>query len=108
MRFNVSRTPQGVVAHLREGLEISSIAQDRDHLLDLMAPGSVLRLDLEGIADIDTAGVQLLLALSKESTAKGGALELANANEAVRSAFALLGLGHRLQEPEVGGVAHGS
>jgi len=106
MRFNVSRTPQGVVAHLREGLEISSIAQDRDHLLDLMAPGSVLRLDLEGIADIDTAGVQLLLALSKESTAKGGALELAN--EAVRSAFALLGLGHRLQEPEVGGVAHGS
>ena len=108
MRFNVARTPRGVTAHLREGLDISSISIDREHLAGIVSPGGSVEIDLDGLTEIDCSGVQLLLAVRKEAVAKGGACRFIRPGEAARTAFSMLGLGHLLEEPEVGGTNHGS
>ena len=109
MHFNVSRIQDMVKAQLREELNISSVAEDRDHLVQLLSPDGELELDLGGVTEIDTAGVQLLVALRKEAERMGCVCHLAGSDEAVREAFGTLGLGHLLDEPLVGtGVPHGS
>lgn len=109
MHFNVSRTPHGVKAHLREELNIASVAEDRDHLVQLLEPSGELELDLQGLTEIDTAGVQLLVALRKEADSMGCACRLSGSGESVLETFGSLGLGHVLEEPVVGtGVRHGS
>ena len=109
MHFNVSRIPNGMKAHLREELNIASVAEDRDHLVQLLQPDGELELDLEGLTEIDTAGVQLLVALRKEANSIGCALHLAGSGGNVQESFGMLGLSHFLDEPLVGtGVHHGS
>jgi anti-sigma B factor antagonist len=109
MHYNIARLPNGVKAHLREELNIASVAEDRDHLVSLLQPSGELELDLGGVTEIDTAGVQLLVALRKEAESMGCVCHLAGSDEAVREAFGTLGLGHLLDEPLVGkGVTHGS
>jgi len=109
MHFEVSRIPNGVKARLREELNISSVAEDRDHLVKLLQPSGELELDLEGLTEIDTAGVQLLVALRREADRIGCVCHLAGSDETVREAFGTLGLGHLLDEPLVGkGVPRGS
>lgn len=109
MHFNVSRLPNGLKAHLREELNIASVAEDRDHLVQLLQPGREVDLDLGGLTEIDTAGVQLLVALRKEADAMGCACRIAGSGENVLEAFGSLGLGHLLEEPLVGtGARHGS
>lgn len=109
MRYNVSRTSSGVRAQLREELDISSVSEDRDHLVQLLSPDGRMELDLAGVTEIDAAGIQLLAALRKEAKDMGCACLLSGANEGVRGAFELLGLGHLLEESQVGKEAlHGS
>lgn len=109
MHFNVSRIPNGVRARLRDELSIASIAEDRIHLVQLLQPASVLELHLEGLTEIDTAGVQLLVAMRKEAAGIGCTCRLSESGERVMDAFGRLGLAHHLQEPLVGtGGLHGS
>lgn len=57
----------------------------------LAAPGA-LELDLTGVAAIDTAGLQLLLAAQRSATAQGRQLGLGAPSEAVRDSLALCAL----------------
>lgn len=94
---------------MREELNIASVAEDRDRLVQLLKPDCELELDLGGLTEIDTAGIQLLVALRREAEGIGCACHLAGSDETVREAFGSLGLGHLLDEPLVGkGVPHGS
>ena len=109
MHLDVKHLPNGTRALLREELTIASVSEDRDRLVQLLQPDGEVELDLEGVTEIDTAGVQLLVALRKEAEAMGCACHIAGSGESVLDAFGRLGLGGHLKEPLVGtGVRRGS
>lgn len=81
-------------------LTIAVAAEQRSRLLSLLeaspAATGALQLDLSGVTDIDSAGVQLLLATQRSLAARGRALQLQAPSAAVRDALATFGLGAAL------------
>lgn len=74
-------------------LTIGQAAASRDQLVDaLCATRGDLALDLSGVTDVDSAGVQLLLALRRSVGARGGSLQLHAPSAVVRDALAVFGL----------------
>ncbi|WP_018150993.1 STAS domain-containing protein [Leeia oryzae] len=57
-------------------MTIFTAASIKEKLAALLSASSRLEIDLSGVNEIDTAGVQLLLATKKECQAKGGDLTL--------------------------------
>lgn len=85
-------------------LTIAQAAAWRDALVDaLCATEGDLALDLSGVTDIDSAGVQLLLATRRSLAERGAALQLRTPSADVRAALAVLGLDADLNAV---GVAH--
>ena len=83
-------------------------AELRDALLAVMAPGaSDVTIDLHDVSDIDSAGVQLLMAARCAALASGAALTLADASEPVRDVLQLFDLAAFFGEalPPAGGRA---
>lgn len=74
-------------------MTIAHAATHRERLLEILAgqPGD-LRLDLGGVSDIDSSGVQLLLATRLSLQQQGLALRLAPCSSAVREALSTFGL----------------
>ena len=74
-------------------MTIAHAATHREHLLAMLAnqPGD-LRLDLGSVSDIDSSGVQLLLATRLSLQQQGLALRLAPCSSAVREALSTFGL----------------
>ncbi len=70
-------------------------AATREQLLEALrghgAQGDVV-LDLSGVTDFDSSGVQLLLALRHSLLARGNALQLQAPSASVRDALAIFGL----------------
>jgi len=61
-------------------------------LLDALAEGPAsIQLDLSGVSEFDTAGLQLLVLARRELLAKGRSLRLAATSEIVREALTLCG-----------------
>jgi anti-sigma B factor antagonist len=73
-------------------LTIYRVAELKEQLLAIVAAAPDPSVDLSQVAEIDTAGVQLLLLAQREARARGGELHLRCASPAVRDAFQLLGL----------------
>ena len=74
-------------------LTIAFASQWREALLDALATSKGdLRVDLAGVSDFDSSGVQLLLASTRSLAARGHALVITQAADAVRDALATFGL----------------
>jgi anti-sigma B factor antagonist len=77
-------------------LTIQAAAAAKDQLLAAARLGEPelgeLQLDLSGVTELDTAGLQLLLLLRRELAAEGRTLVLARPSDAVSGALALGGL----------------
>jgi anti-anti-sigma factor len=74
-------------------LTIAQAATAREALLQALRDGTgELALDLCGVIDFDSAGVQLLLATRRSLQAQGRALVLHQPSAAVRDALQCLGL----------------
>ena len=82
----------GACLRLEPELTIYSAARVREALLAHLHAGSALSLDLADVCEIDSAGVQLLIAARRDADAGGVALQLRGHSAAVHDAFALLGL----------------
>jgi len=82
---------------LEGGLSVVEAAQQREHLLALLEsqPGD-LDLDLGQIEEVDTAGVQLLLATARSLRERGHQLRLVQVSGAVQQALRTYGLGPQL------------
>jgi anti-anti-sigma factor len=63
---------------------------------DWEADGAALELDLSGVTEIDTAGVQLLLLAQREVDHRGGTFRLVQPAQPVLDALALAGLNGKL------------
>lgn len=93
MSTAIPEAPAGPERALGPELTIAQAAAWRDQLLEWLADGrSVLRLELGGVSDLDSAGVQLLLATRRSLAERGGRLELATASSTVRDALRVFGL----------------
>jgi ABC-type transporter Mla MlaB component len=92
-------TPPGTPAELHGDLTIQ-VATDRKFeligLVDGCAPGSPCVVDVSQIIDVDSAGVQLLIALRRSLAAQGSRLELAGTRGALAQALATYRLDHQL------------
>jgi anti-anti-sigma factor len=73
-------------------LGIFTAAAVREQLLDSLAAGADVEVDLSRVAEIDSAGVQLMLAAHKEAAAQGKRLRFVACSPAVREIVALCGL----------------
>lgn len=60
-----------------------------------------LEIDLRHVTEIDTAGLQLLLALKREAVAEGKSVTLTMHSEAVVDVFELLNVAHEFGDPLV-------
>src|SRR5690606_5836325 len=67
-------------------------ADIKSPLLDILAGLEQCALDLSGVSEIDTAGVQLLLLMQREAGLRGCDLRLVNHSEPVREVLQLLNL----------------
>lgn len=86
--------------HLGPELTIAYAAACRDSMLQaLAAQPDGLTLDLSGVTDFDSAGVQLLLATASSLQARGQTLHLAGASTAVEQGLAVFGLQALLHPP---------
>lgn len=62
---------------------IYTVADWRVRLLEVLAPGGDVHLDLSGVSEIDSAGLQLLIAAHNQAVAGGHRLALIPADGAV-------------------------
>lgn len=79
------------ITHVQAGgdLTVHSIREVAPALIEVARSGRRVQIDLQGVARIDTAGVQLLLLLCREARQSSGELSFAHASEAVRSLLTL-------------------
>ncbi len=77
---------------LRGELDIYAAATVRQRLLPLLAEHPLIELQLAEVSEIDTAGVQILLAAKLMSQRAGHTLRLAGHSPAVVAALELCGL----------------
>ncbi len=61
-------------------------------LAALPTDGTVARLDLSQVSEIDAAGLQLLMAATREVLSRGTTLQIVAASQAVRETFELFRL----------------
>lgn len=89
------------VATLRLPAEttIYAAAALKEALLESLARTESLELDLSGVEEFDSAGLQLLLLTRREAAAAGKRLRLIEPSAPVRGVLTLLGLDEALSAP---------
>jgi len=92
--MNIGEARQGTAACLAvEGeMTIYRAAELWPALLEAVRTLDAPVLDLSGVAEFDSAGLQLLLAARREARQRGKALPITAASPAVQEVFALLGM----------------
>jgi anti-anti-sigma regulatory factor len=80
------------LVQLDPGLEIKDVEGVHKRLLAALQPGLVLNIDMSRVTTVDTAGVQLLLALRGEAESRGVVIEVIGESAAFNQALAVLGL----------------
>jgi anti-sigma B factor antagonist len=91
MYVNITKSQGTVKAKLHDALDVAEVAESRDHLLQILEAGDSIRLDFSSLTEIDTAGVQLALALRKEAVALGKDCRFVHPSPPVEEVFRLLG-----------------
>lgn len=80
-------------------LTIYTAANVQQQLLAALNTGRPLDLDLGGVAELDSAGIQQLLALVRECEALARPLRVVGASDCVREVVGLMGVDARLALP---------
>ncbi|MBR9827627.1 MAG: STAS domain-containing protein [Oceanospirillales bacterium] len=88
---------------VQDEMTIYTVALHWDQLSPLLAQVKAMELDLSAVTEIDSAGVQLLLALKQESTRLHNRFELCRPNDGVVELLQLLRLEQAL--PVAAGVS---
>jgi anti-sigma B factor antagonist len=88
------------VVDLDGELTIQTVAEEFPRLLAAVEKSTTVRVGLAGVTEMDTAGLQLLLAVRRAAERLGGAAEVHDASDPVREALAILQLDDELRPVE--------
>jgi ABC-type transporter Mla MlaB component len=88
----VTASPEDPVLYVDASLDIQHIEQVAASLMGRLAAPGAVTIDLSRVSNVDTAGVQLLLALCNEASGRGMNLEFRGQSAALTEALSLLGL----------------
>ena len=86
---------------LQEDLTIYQALDQKSQLLDALNGADELELDLAQVAEIDTAGLQLLILLKREAQKAGKKLTIVAHSQAVRAVIDFCNLAATLGDPLV-------
>jgi ABC-type transporter Mla MlaB component len=78
--------------HLDPGLEIKDVEDVHKRLMARLARGAAVTVDVSRVGAVDTAGVQLLVALQGEAVKRGVSVEFCGNSTALTHALTVLGL----------------
>lgn len=92
LTFESTQRQGKVLLQPRGELTIFTAAQARREILDALEAHVDPELDLSGVEELDTAGVQILFWARRESTRRGRALPFIDHSPAVMEVFDLLNL----------------
>lgn len=81
-------------------LTIQTAAEEFPGLLAAVEKDTTVRVGLAGVTEMDTAGLQLLLAVRRAAERLGGGAEFHDASDAVREVLAILHLDGDLRPVE--------
>ncbi|MNY64672.1 STAS domain protein [compost metagenome] len=81
-------------------LTIYTALELKEQLLAPLDDFDSLEVDLSQVAEIDSAGVQLLLLLRKEAARRGKTVRMGAASPAAHDMLALYGIGHQQEEAQ--------
>lgn len=98
--MSMAQIPMSRVA-LAEDFTIYSAAQNKENLLGQLDSSQGLELDLSGVEEMDSAGLQVLMLLKREADNRGKPLHLINHSQAVVEVFELLDLAGYFGDPLV-------
>jgi anti-sigma B factor antagonist len=82
-------------------MTIYNAAELKPALLHALEQSEEIEIDLAGISELDTSGVQLLMLMKREAVVAGKALKLAGHSPAVLEVFELLRLGNWFGDPQL-------
>ena len=80
-------------------LSIFSAASWRQQLLDALEQEGEIDVDLSGVSEIDSAGVQLMIAAKREAAARSRTLRFTGHSRAVFETLELCDIGGHLGDP---------
>ncbi len=86
---------------LQEDLTIYHVLDQKQRLLDTLAQADEVELDLSQVAEMDTAGLQLLILLKREAQKAGKKAVIIAHSQAVRSVIDFCNLAAYLGDPLV-------
>lgn len=81
-------------------LTVYSIGEATQAFRSAVDQGALSRVDLSGVTDLDTAGLQLLVLAKRISSSEGEGIKLVNHSEAVLRLVELAGLAQQLDAGE--------
>ena len=93
MEFSSQITTEGATRLTVDGdLTIYGAGDIKQHLIDGIRGSAILELDLSHVAEIDTAGLQVLALVKRESRQLGHALRIVGHSPAVREVIEFFNL----------------
>lgn len=96
-----SQSPTRITLVAEREMTIYQAAEMKSVLLDPFGKANVVEVDLSAVAEIDVAGVQLLLMMKKAAAEKQGQLKLCRHSPAVLEVFELANLAGFFGDPLV-------
>lgn len=91
----------GALLRIQGEMNIYRAAELKQELLAPLAPGATVEIDLSGVTDLDTAGLQLLMLAKKTANATGAELRLVAHSPVVVDVLELLDLAAWFGDPLV-------
>jgi anti-sigma B factor antagonist len=82
-------------------MTIYTASEMKTKLVDALAQGAEIEMDLSHVAEMDTAGLQLLIAGKRECMAHGGNLKLTGHSPAVLEVLDMCGMIRHFGDPVV-------
>lgn len=101
MELSSEHHKNGLRLHAVGEMTIYHAAELKPALLAALDQSDAIEIDLSGISELDTSGVQLLMLTKRTAAAAGKALTLSGHSPAVLDVFELLGLGAWFGDPQV-------
>jgi anti-sigma B factor antagonist len=92
MQIKVTQTDGRSVVAIAGDLRIGSVADAKPDLVAVLATGNAIQLDLTGLGECDTAGVQVLLMACASARAKDQAFAITGHTAALRTALDRAGI----------------